>query len=47
MPEEELKIAKKIVELDPGNEDAKQLVRQIESGVTSLDEVSLDDDKIR
>ena len=35
MPEEELKIAKKIVELDPDNEDAKEMIRQIEGDLNS------------
>ena len=35
MPEEELKIAKKIVELDPDNEDAKEVMRQIEGDLNS------------
>ena len=43
MPEEELKIAKKIAELDPDNEDVEEMVRQIESDVTLRERMSEED----
>ena len=43
MTEEELKIAKKIAELDPDNEDVKEMVRQIESDLTLREQMSEED----